>query len=114
MDGFGAVFGVAILAVRLIGIVRVVRIVVVNETTAVTAVGVIIFVAVMTERYHAVSLGFLAPDAVKTAVAECGEFLEAVITHETVVEFVQGIFGKFCSAVEAGELFRHGFVLLKM
>ena len=75
-------------------------------------VAVIVFVAVMTEGQYTITFRFRTPDAVKTAVADGSEFLEAIVAHEVVVKFVHGVFGKFGSAVEAGELFRHGFVLL--
>ena len=113
MDVVLAEFVVAVITVGFVSVVRIMCIVVVDETSAVTAVGVVIFIAVMTEVHYMVSFCFLTPDAVKTAVTNGGEFLETVVAHEMIVEFVQGIFGKFCSAMEAGELFRHGFVLLK-
>ena len=108
------ILGVTVFTVRIIGrVVGITGIVIVDETSASTAVTVIIFIAVVAKGDSTVSFRFCTPDAVKAAVAECGEFFETVVTHDAVIEFMQGVFGKFCSAVETGELVRHGFVLLR-
>jgi hypothetical protein len=112
VDVFLAEFVVAVIAVGIIAIVKIMCIVIVDQESAVTAVCVVVLIAVVAEGQYTVSFRFRTPDAVKTAVADGGEFLEALVTHEVVIEFVHGVLGKFCSAVEAGELFRHGFVLL--
>jgi hypothetical protein len=113
VDVFLAEFVVAVIAVGVIAIVKIMCVVVVDEKSAVGTVAVIVFVAVVAERQHTVSFRFRTPDTIKTAVADGGKFLEAIVTHEVVIKFVHGVLGEFCSAVEAGELFRHGFVLLK-
>ena len=113
VDVFLAEFVVAVIAVGVIAIVKIMRVVIVDEESAVTAVCVVVLIAVVAEGQYTVSFRFRTPDTIKTAVADGGKFLEALVTHEVVVKFVHGVLGKFCSAVEAGELFRHGFVLLK-
>ena len=112
VDVFLAEFVVAVIAVGIITVIEIMCIVIVDEESAVAAVAVIVFVAVVTEGQYAVSFRFRTPDAVKTTVTDGGEFLEALVAHEVVIEFVHGVFGKFGSAVEAGELFRHCCVLL--
>ena len=114
MDVFLVILGVAVLAIGFVNIVGIMRVVVVDETSAAAAGGIIVFVAVVAEGHRTVSFRFRTPDAVKTAVTDGGEFLEAVVAHKVVVKFVHGVLGKFCSAVEAGELFRHDFVLLNV
>mgnify|MGYP003323002388 CR=1 FL=1 len=114
VDVFLAEFVVAVIAVGIIAIVKIMGIIVVDQKSAVGTVAVIVFVAVVAEGQYAVSFRFRTPDAVKTAVTDGGEFLEALVAHKVVVKFVHGVLGKFCSAVEAGELFRHGFVLLNV
>ena len=114
VDVFLAEFVVTVIAVGVIAVVDIVCIVVVDQKSAVGTVAVIVFVAVVAKCYDTVSFGFRTPDTIHTAVAEGREFIEAVVAHEVVIKFVHGVFGKFCSAVEAGELFRHGFVLLNV
>ena len=113
VDVFLAEFVVAVIAVGVIAVIEIMRVVIVDQKSAVGTVAVIIFVAIVAERHYTVSFCFRSPDAVKTAVADGGEFIKALIAHEVVIEFVHGVLGKFGPAVEAGELFRHGFVLLK-
>ena len=111
---FFIILGVAVLTIRLISIVGIMSVIVAGKTSAAAAGGIIVFIAVVAESYCTVSFRFRTPDAVKTAVTECGKFVESGITHELIVEFVHGVFGKFGSAVEADVGLRHGFVLLKM
>ena len=112
VDVFLTEFVVAFLALGIIAVIEIMRVVIVDQKSAVGTVAVIVFVTVVAEGQYAVSFCFRTPYAVKTAVTDGGEFIKALVAHEVVIEFVHGVLGKFCSAVEAGELFRHGFVLL--
>jgi hypothetical protein len=110
VDVFARIFVIAILAVGFVGIVGIVGIVVVNEASAVRAGDVVVFVTVAAQGQTAVSVGFAAPDAVETAVAESGEFVEAFFAHNAVLENTSLFRGKFCSAMEAYVGGKHGFL----